>query len=61
MLIAFGNTTRFGMEVLRYRKVGDYYSNGSLGNSKKYTNWWKTGNDIFLSGGFYIWGAALIT
>ena len=49
------------MEALRYRSVPDYYSNGDLGDSTKFTNWWKTGNDVFLQGGFYIWALAAIT
>ena len=47
LFIAFGNTTRLGMEALRYRDVSTYYDNGFLGD-KSNTNWWKLGNDIFL-------------
>lgn len=47
VFIAFGNTTRLGMEALRYRTPSSYYDNGFLGD-KSSTNWWKLGNDIFL-------------
>ena len=61
VFIALGNSVRFGMEALRYRTVKDYYVNGDLADSKKNTNWWKTGNGVFLQGGFWIWTAATIT
>ena len=60
VFIALGNAVRFGMEALRYRTVKDYYVNGELADPKN-TNWWKTGNGVFLQGGFWIWSVATIT
>ena len=60
VFIALGNAVRFGMEALRYRTVKDYYVNGELADPKN-TNWWKTGNAVFLQGGFWIWSVATIT
>lgn len=60
LMFAIANTSRFGMETLRYRTVESYYDAGYL-NDKKSRNWWKLGNDIFLMGGFGIWATATFT